>query len=88
MKCFVWLIVPLLSGGCASFRAREDDGARPYVGVRVDAYGLAHPSQANNWLEWPMCAFDLPLSFVLDTICLPYDVVQAKRTPTFDPRKK
>lgn len=79
-------LLPMIISGCAAIEARERGTAgEPYVGVRADAYGVAHPSQTDNVFLPPMCALDMPFSFVVDTICLPYDLSQADKSKPFDP---
>jgi Protein of unknown function (DUF1375) len=36
-------------------------------------------------LEVPFCILDMPFSFIVDTLCLPYDVVKAGKARHFDP---
>jgi uncharacterized protein YceK len=62
---------------------RENHGAgKPYAGVRAEAHYLAHPSEA----DYPDLQFlgvlDMPFSFVVDTVCLPYDLVKTKTATT------
>jgi len=65
--------------GCAAIGARERDGAgRPFAGVRDDAYYLAHPREADKPALQPLNIIDLPFSFVVDTLLLPYDLIKAK----------
>jgi uncharacterized protein YceK len=88
---FIWknfFLLPIALCGCAAITTRETDGAgRPYIGVRTDAYAVAHPADAPRPLWVPFMALDIPLSFVVDTICLPYDLVEARRAKTFEPRQ-
>lgn len=88
---FIWkfvYLIPIALCGCAAINARETDGAgRPYIGVRSDAYAVAHPSEAPRPLCWPFCALDLPFSFAVDTVCLPYDLAERDRSKTFNPRE-
>jgi uncharacterized protein YceK len=82
-------LLPIALCGCAAINARETDGAgRPYIGVRYDAYWLAHPSQLNQPVSLPFCVLDMPFSFVVDTVCLPYDLAERSREETFNPRKE
>jgi uncharacterized protein YceK len=81
------LVVPLLSG-CAAIESRNiDGGGRPYIGTRTDAYHVSHPAEADTMGEPIFCAFDLPFSMVIDTVCLPYDVIEKKKTKAFNPQK-
>lgn len=84
----ILFLLPVALCGCAAINARETDGAgRPYIGVCSDAYAVAHPSQAPRPLSWPFAILDLPFSFGVDTICLPYDLVERNRAKTFNPRE-
>ncbi len=78
-------VVVLGTCGCASswFRVSGVDGGprfstEYYHATRAD-FGLAF-SSSNEWpgtARWylrPLFALDLPFSFVLDTVLLPYDI--------------
>jgi uncharacterized protein YceK len=83
------LLLPGLLSGCAAISARIDDvgGGGPYIGVRGDGYALAHPGESGDPLLVPFCILDLPFSFVVDTLCLPYDLVEAGKAKKFDPHQ-
>jgi uncharacterized protein YceK len=91
-RIFIFYILPLLPvllSGCASISARIDDegGGGPYIGVRGDAYALAHPGETGDAMVPIFCVFDLPFSFIVDTVCLPYDLVEADKSKKFDPHQ-
>ena len=68
-----WL--PLILGGCAAVGSKENNGAgKLYAGVCEDSYYLTHPSKADYPALQPLNILDLPFSFVVDTVCLPYDL--------------
>ena len=67
------------STGCAAIGARENKGAGVvFAGVRNDVYYLIHPSQADYPFLQPLNLLDMPFSFAIDTICLPYDLLKLK----------
>lgn len=78
MKAFrliPWWVLLFLVSGCASIGARNRDGAgRPYAGVRDDIHYLMHPQEADKPVLQPFNIVDLPFSFVVDTLLLPYDL--------------
>lgn len=69
-----------------------------YRGTRADAAmlgpsavlfgnGVAHPAKAQSWVFvtlLPYHVLDLPFSFTLDTLCLPWDGVVASRCEDSD----
>ena len=66
--------------GCAAIGSRENEGAgRPYAGVRDDVYYLAHPSEADQPALQFFNVIDLPFSFLVDTVCLPWDLAAETR---------
>lgn len=72
-------LLVLIASGCAAIGTRvSKGGGRPYAGVREDAYYLANPSEADHPALQPLNIVDMPFSFVVDTLCLPYDLVEAK----------
>lgn len=77
----------LLAGsGCAAIHGRIDEGAgHPYIGTCGDAYSIGHPGQSGDPLVPIFCVFDLPFSFIVDTLCLPYDVTKESKEKKFDP---
>jgi uncharacterized protein YceK len=78
--------LPVLLSGCAAIESRNiDGGGRPYIGTRTDAYHVAHPAEGDTLGEPIFCAVDLPFSFVIDTICLPYDWIERSEAKKFDP---
>src|SRR5581483_9412678 len=91
MKKNLWLaamcfFVPLVFSGCAAIEARNIDGSgRPYIGARTDAWHVSHPAEADTMGEPIFCAVDLPFSAVIDTLCLPYDLVEKKQAKEFNP---
>jgi len=72
--------------GCAAIDGRiQEGGGHPYLGVRGDAYSVAHPGDAVDPFLPPFCVFDMPFSFVVDTLCLPYDLAKQSSAKKFDP---
>jgi len=80
----------MLGTGCTSIstRATKPDGITPrylYPGVECDIDVITWPFVEQDHrcvtgiLLWPiggsLCVIDLPFSFVVDTVCLPYDGV-------------
>ena len=87
------LIIPFFTG-CASLSYRMnpseyDHYIEPgvYPGVRLDSDNIennsTYKSTASNKYPQPLISgisiFDLPLSFILDTVCLPYDMFQSNK---------
>ena len=65
------------ASGCAAIGVRENHGAgKPYAGVRAEAHYLANPSEADYPGLQPLGILDMPFSFVVDTVCLPYDLIK------------
>ncbi|MFH0854751.1 MAG: YceK/YidQ family lipoprotein [bacterium] len=57
-----------------------------YPGVRRDIYQIKDTSSAAKWIGQGGATFfcitsilDIPLSFVIDTLCLPYDIFQSDK---------
>ena len=72
-------LLAVVASGCAAIGTRvSKGGGRPYAGVSEDAHYLAHPSEADHPALQPLNVLDMPFSFVVDTLCLPYDLVEAK----------
>ena len=75
-------LVVIVVSGCASIGARQ--GAQehaPYQGVKDDIHYMAHSDEADHpSLQW-LIAIDLPLSAILDTLLLPFDLA-ANHPPT------
>jgi|SRR5688500_465845 uncharacterized protein YceK len=66
--------------GCGSISSRYRGDRGPYVGVKLAADTLAH---FNHEGELVAAAIDLPLSAIVDTFYLPYDLAadeQPERT--------
>jgi len=90
MKKFLYtiniiLLLTLISG-CASIHHRSHYYKPPerYPGVQENLKALeTHDSVSNAWghtisfLSSVMTTLDIPLSFVLDTILLPYDLMRS-----------
>jgi uncharacterized protein YceK len=71
------------ASGCAAIGERMDHGAgRPYAGVRDEAHYMAHPSEADYPDIQFLSIFDMPFSFVVDTVCLPYDLAKTNGATT------
>jgi uncharacterized protein YceK len=83
----VYLCLLFSVAGCASIGTRQREGAgRPYAGVREDIYYLAHPEEADKPALQSLNVIDLPFSFLLDTLLLPYDLSrQTKHAEPSDP---
>lgn len=90
------LVLPLCLAalsGCATYYTNVvRDNPAPYAGTRLDARVLAHYwSLGHVWCGLPSCADswlfigDLPLSFVADTLVLPFNAVPPERAPSADP---
>ena len=79
VRIMLFCLLLVLTSGCAAIGTRASKGAgRPYAGVREDAHYLAHPSEADYPALQPLNVIDMPFSFVVDTLCLPYDLVEEK----------
>ena len=75
-------VLLVLLSGCAAISSRVNNGAgRPYAGLRDDAHYLAHPPEADMPLLQPLNMLDMPFSFVVDTLCLPYDLMKHSGQP-------
>ena len=75
LLCLLLAVLP----GCAAIGARESgEAARPYAGIRDDSYYLVHPSEADVPVLQLLNILDMPFSFVVDTVCLPYDLAALK----------
>jgi uncharacterized protein YceK len=72
--CSVLAACVLLSG-CVSLAEtfHEDDQSKVYIGTRTDAK-LVAASLRSRFSEFLFHLIDLPLSFVMDTVLLPYTV--------------
>jgi len=85
-----WLLcvaLPLLPG-CAAINGRiQDGGGHPYLGAQGDFYSVTHPGDAQDPLTTPFAAIDMPFSFIIDTLCLPYDLTKQGKTKKFDPHE-
>jgi len=69
----------IIASGCAAIGARTNYGpGRPYAGVRDDAPLPGPSSEADIPGLQPLNLIDLPLSFVVDTLLLPFDLTGAK----------
>jgi len=82
------LVAPLMGcasllGNLSYSEFERDIESRVYIGTKIDGTFLAspfllepggegHQSYALSLLIWPFALVDLPLSFVLDTVLLPY----------------
>jgi uncharacterized protein YceK len=78
------LILLMVLTGCCTMAAHSDSGPGvpgPYAGVRGYAVYVAHSADM-NLKEFPgqiLLYFDLPFSFVLDTLLLPLDITETYR---------
>lgn len=71
-----WLVACALSalGGCGTFEDQSYNGGRIYGGVRHDIEMLVRPRYHGT--VPPLCAVDIPLSLVADTVFLPLTAFQ------------
>jgi uncharacterized protein YceK len=81
IACLLAAALPFMSG-CAAVSARREDGAgEMYAGVRED---VAQLRDTENEDERPLERFfhviDMPFSFLLDTLLIPYDWLSRKKT--------
>ena len=66
----------LLFTGCGSLTARwRGERGTAYPGVRMDAEHATHFTTEGEWIA----LFDIPLSAVVDTLFLPYDLTGPDR---------
>ena len=82
------LVAALFSSGCASISSRRTEtkplvhaAGKVYPGVQYDAAIIYHSvrqlfSEAGPYVVMlvPAVLVDMPLSFICDTVCLPYDI--------------
>jgi len=66
-----------LVAGCGSIDSHWEGNHKAFVGTRYDADQLAHYSQDSDFVA----ALDMPLSFVVDTLFLPYDLAVGESEP-------
>ena len=67
------LVLLFVFTGCGSFASRWNGERSAYVGVRHDANCMTHSPLGEEML--PLVALaDIPLSAVVDTLFLPYDL--------------
>ena len=71
------VLVVLTGCGSISSRWRGDRGAA-YPGVKLATESGTHYSTEGEWISF----FDIPLSAVVDTLFLPYDLSKKSSTPT------
>ncbi|MCX4026255.1 YceK/YidQ family lipoprotein [Endozoicomonas sp. SM1973] len=89
-KLVILLVLSCLFTGCSSIGFRISGLNKEYVkapiypGVQIVFKKLsggpgssvhAHLPDFVGWLFYPFDIINLPLSFVVDTVCLPYDVI-------------
>jgi uncharacterized protein YceK len=73
--CLVVLLFVLT--GCGSITSRWRGERSAYAGVRFDSDCVTHPVAGQEWIL-PVALVDIPLSAVLDTFYLPYDLTGEK----------
>lgn len=80
------LLLSSSSLGCASLMTRglgSEDASWPefYAGVGADLGAIVMGGKIGEGPEWPipLAIVDLPFSFAMDTICLPYDWFKAEK---------
>ena len=90
MKIIIAILSALLLSGCATVAVRaygepSSYGVYPAVKGDILAVAMTHSSEASNVLpawEKPLLdllvLIDLPVSIVLDTILLPFDIYNSK----------
>jgi uncharacterized protein YceK len=70
----------LLAGGCGSISSHWNGRHGPYVGVKFDAEQVRRYTDEQDVHESEViAALDIPLSAIVDTILLPYDLSVQKR---------
>ena len=68
----------LLLTGCGSLTSRwRGQRGEAYPGVRMDAEHATHFTTEGEWIA----LFDIPLSAVVDTLFLPYDLTGSAQAP-------
>ncbi len=78
------LAATLLLNGCSTMMARTSSRHYPRVYPGIHFYFndfLQHPHMIPKWLSIPSGFLDVPASFVVDTLCLPVDVVNTMKQP-------
>lgn len=65
------VVVLFLFTGCGSISSRWRGERGPYVGVKLSAETVSH---FNHEGELIMAVVDIPLSAIVDTLYLPYDL--------------
>ncbi len=65
------IVVLFLFTGCGSISSRWRGERGPYVGVKLSAETVSH---FNHEGELIMAVVDIPLSAIVDTLYLPYDL--------------
>jgi uncharacterized protein YceK len=71
----VMLALLLLATGCGSLGSRWRGGTGAYQGVRFDCEQVAHHSTESEFIA----VADIPLSAIVDTLFLPYDLATEER---------
>jgi uncharacterized protein YceK len=71
------LAMLLVFTGCGSITSRWRGERVAYAGVRFDSDCVTHPVAGQEWIL-PVALVDIPLSAVLDTFYLPYDLAAEK----------
>lgn len=67
--------------GCGSLSERWNGHYGAYPGVRFDVQQTANYTTSGEWIA----VFDIPLSALLDTLCLPYDISHDDRLDRVTP---
>jgi uncharacterized protein YceK len=70
------IVVLFLVSGCGSLSSRWRGSAGAYPGVRFDSEQVTHYTTEGEWIA----LFDIPLSALVDTLCLPYDLTNDQET--------
>lgn len=71
----VMAVLLLLAVGCGSLGSRWRGGSGAYQGVRFDCEQIAHHSTESEFIA----VADIPLSALVDTLFLPYDLATEER---------
>ena len=70
----------LLTSGCGSLSSHWNGRHGPYVGTKFDIEQVRRYTQEQEVGEGEVVAgLDIPLSFIVDTLMLPYDLSVKKR---------
>jgi uncharacterized protein YceK len=74
-----FVLAPLWCPDAPSITTREGGIGGPYSGVRSDAYYIANPGAADDPGSQILDVADMPISFLADTVCLPFDLLSGNK---------